>query len=60
LPVKGVSNEIHGVSYLNETLLLVSFVKDTKMVVLNYINGEVNFEFESPAKDKSQRAIVSL
>lgn len=30
------------------------------MVVLNYINGKVNFEFESPAKDKFQQAMVSL
>ena len=56
----GIPNEIHSVSFVEDNILLVGIIKESKLRVLNYKTGKTNFEIESVAKDKYLQAMVSL
>lgn len=56
----GILNEIHALSFVEKTYLLISFMKDSKMYLFNYKTGRVNYHFETPQKDKYHHKVVSL
>lgn len=58
--VPGICNELHAISYVDGSLLLLQFIKEAKLKMFNYKTGRVNFEIETPATDKFVHAIVSL
>ena len=56
----GIPNEIHCVSFVEDNIILVGIIKESKMRVMNYKTGKLNFEIESIAKDKFLQGMVSI
>lgn len=56
----GIPNEIHCVSFVEDNIILVGIIKESKMRVMNYKTGKLNFEIESNAKDKFLQGMVSI
>ena len=41
----GIFNEIRSLAFVENTYLLLSFIKDTKLYLFNYKTGHLNYHF---------------
>jgi len=50
--IEDIKNEIRCINYVDQTNILISFIKDAKFYLFDYSKGETIDYFESPLKEE--------